>query len=141
MSAPGLAGLEGEALVRADELLGQASHDVAKYMSMTARNARPEALARGGEQLDWLRADLEQTGASGAAWDLWAPLSAELSGLAADPTLAAIDEAMAALAQLFARLAAEPALAPEVASRAVTVADQITALRRAVRQRRLEVGQ
>jgi hypothetical protein len=125
--------LEGEALTAADGLLDRAAHDVAKYMAMTARNIDPEVA--GERELSFLRQDLERTDGARSAWAIWGELSQELGALAADPEVEAIDQAMAELEALLAAKGSQPA---ELVAATLRAADQITALRRRVRGRRLE---
>ena len=56
MPASKLRELTGEALAEADEILGRANHDIAKYMAMTARNVDPVSI--GPEDVSYLMDDL-----------------------------------------------------------------------------------
>ncbi len=128
--------LTGDSLVRADELLDRASHDVAKYVAMTARNIDPRTA--GGRELELVWRDLLQTDGSSPAWALWQPLSEELRELAADEQLAAIDRAMDRLRSL-SKSKNENEEQKSVIELVLAVSDGITRLRRDVRRRRIEV--
>ena len=119
-----LAELRGDALRRADELLGKANHDVAKYMTMTAANVRPDALS--AREARWLLDDLIDTGGRGPAWEQWAAVCVELRRLASDPALSALDSEMEALrrsAEELARLL-ETNAAVSAGSRSADEAEQ-----------------
>ena len=127
-----LVDLEETGLSEADDLLDRAAHDVAKYMSLTARNLPPSPVPV--ELAEALRGELERTDGRRAAWELWVPISEALHALAADPALEAIDREMARLEALVASKA-EPAV---LARATLLAADRIATLRRAVRRRLAE---
>ena len=130
-----LSELGGEEFRRADELLDQAAHDVAKYMALTARNVDPTALSQA--EAGYLLADLCRTDGVRPAWDLWAPFSGELRALApADPALETIDREMAELKKRGTTPPADRSDLARLVELTVTVADRITLLRREVRRRR-----
>ena len=138
MTVEKLVALGPEGLAEADALLDRASHDVAKYMAMTARNVEPADVSE--EEVESFRGDLLRTDGERPAWELWAPLSQALMVLAADPELDAVDRGMAELKSLSGRLGAGREELAELFATTRTVADRITGLRRAVRRRLIEVA-
>jgi hypothetical protein len=130
--------LSGDTLRRADELLDRANHDVAKYMSMTARNVEPSAID--DELTEMMRRDLTQTNGSASAWALWRPLSAALSELVDDTAVGQIDEGMSTLESLVVRWTNNDETSGQIAEATVAVADRIAELRRSVRRAMMEQG-
>lgn len=120
--------LSDESLELADSLLDQASHDVGKYMSMTARNVDGADM---DDEIELaLRADLLHTDGTDAAWVLWRPLFEELAALCADPQLRKADELMANLARACCEDGWDVA---HICRLAVEAADLMTSLRRQAR--------
>lgn len=138
MKAARLDELELDGLEKADQLLDRAKHDVAKYMSMTARNVDPSSL--GPDETQHLMEDLLKTDGRLAAWELWSPLGRELRELAFnDPELMTIESNMVELEALVSKVG-EERVGPEALVQAtVAVADRITRLRRALGRRLMEV--
>jgi len=137
MTADRLEALRPDDLARVDELLDRASHDVAKYMAMTARNVDPAAI--GDEERGMILEDLLRTDGALPAWELWRRISQELAALASDSAIVAVDDRMAALEALARRVEASGDGAEDLARATVEVADLVTGLRRAVRRRLMEV--
>jgi len=136
MTTP-LDSLEGEVLLAVDELLGRASHDVAKYMAMTARNVSPNDLDE--ELRSFLRRDLTQTDGEQPAWVLWERFASELGVLSDEPDLEGIEGGMAELRGLYRRWSEGQPLDEQLIGKTIAVSDAIRALRRAVRRRLEEV--
>ena len=136
MTVRRLIDLEGEALVRAAELLDRASHDVAKYMSITARNIDPRTA--GADDIVRVLHDLTRTDGRRPAWELWSEVSAPLHELADDPELRGIDAAMTRAA-LAAGAGTGIDGVPGLVGATLDAADRIVRLRRAVLARRMEV--
>lgn len=127
--------LGGEGLARADEILDRAAHDVAKYMAVTARNADLERMT--DEVAGRVRSELCAVDGERPAWELWRRFAGELAALASDPEVEAVSAAMAELEGLAGDGEADTRA---VARISVETARRITALRSAVRRRRLEQG-
>lgn len=136
MSARQLEALAGDELSRADELLDRANHDIAKYMTLTARNVDPEAMEF-EEQVQLLE-DLLHTDGEHAAWELWSPLYRELEALASDIVLVSIDDGMATIRELVGQHDPQIDQGGALVKAVVDVADRIAGLRRAVRRRLME---
>ena len=128
--------LPADSLARADELLDRASHDVAKYMAMTARNIDPSTA--GGREASLIWRDVLSTDGSESAWAIWRPLSTKLHELARDDRLAAIDRGMERLRSL-AATKDDVAEVEMVIELVVDISNRIVGLRRDVRRRRIEV--
>jgi hypothetical protein len=130
-----LAEMRGEALLEADALLGEAAHDVAKYMAITARNLDPGA--QDPELRTALLKDLLRTDGERPAWEIWAPLRRRLGELAPDEALDRIDSGMKTLAAM-ARSDVDEGLFQDLVRTTVSVATEIASLWREVRRRRIE---
>jgi hypothetical protein len=122
--------LDEGALARANEILGRAAHDVAKYMAITARNV--DAAPGDCTAADLLRRDLVRTDGQRPAWELWRVLSQSLAELGHDEDVRAVDEGMERLAALVDQGTSDVGT---LARLAVEVADRILALNRSVRRR------
>jgi len=133
MTPPELEQLEGDDLRRVTALLGQACHDVAKYMAVTARNVDPGTLA--ADEAQWLRKDLLQTDGQRPAWVIWHEISRQLARLMTDSSLAALDQQMEDLARLAQQNPWPPANLPGLVAQTLKTAQAIGDFHRRLRQR------
>ena len=137
MTATKLTELNGDALSEADELLGKASHDIAKYMAMTARNVEPSSI--GPNDLSYLMDDLTQTNGTDPCWELWRSFSEALRRLGSDPALDDLDSRMKQLEELVAQWKANPESGVErIIVETLAFANGLASLRRELRKTRLE---
>jgi len=110
----------------------RAAHDIAKYMSITARNVSPK-LPIDDELFAAIRGDLQKTGGGKAAWVLWGKASSELARLWEPGAIVAIDETMKALEGLLIRAEGDASQREELVRKTVSIADAITSLKRQIR--------